>query len=399
VITGASTATAVSGRDEDGRRRVPVAYLAPWVDYGGTAKGTLDWFRWIDRERYAPSLIITQAPSPNRLLPDVTACAEEVWNLPELMPGGDMPFFIGDFIHSRGVQIVHVMNSRLGFELLPDLCVLPNPPAIVVQLHVEEDTRGGYVRYVTTRYGSLVDAFSVTSRHLAATLVKDYDISPTKCHVIYSGVDGAEEFDPDHIEPIRGLEPDLLHILFLGRLVRQKDPELMVQVVDALRASDERFRVHVVGYGEMESEVREAVEARGLERLVLFHGATPCPGRWYAACDVLLLTSVYEGIPYVLYEALAMGVPAVAGALPGIAELMDERCGRLIEPRDDVDAYAGALLELGRALHLRRSLGAEGRRRMLDRFPLARMGSEHDHLYAHLLAERVGNEHRPGMVV
>ena len=58
------------------------------------------------------------------------------------------------------------MNSRLGYELLPDLARLPRPPKVVVQLHVEEADRSGYVRYVTTRYGNLVDAFSVTSEHL-----------------------------------------------------------------------------------------------------------------------------------------------------------------------------------------------------------------------------------------
>ena len=59
------------------------------------------------------------------------------------------------------------MNSRLGFDLLPDLRSLEHRPRIVVQLHVEEHTKDGYVRYVTTRYGNLVDAFSVTSHQLA----------------------------------------------------------------------------------------------------------------------------------------------------------------------------------------------------------------------------------------
>ena len=40
--------------------RIPVAYLAPWVGYGGSDKNTIDWFRWIDRERFAPYLIATQ---------------------------------------------------------------------------------------------------------------------------------------------------------------------------------------------------------------------------------------------------------------------------------------------------------------------------------------------------
>ena len=87
------------------------------------------------------------------------------------MPAGSFPELIFDFIESRGVELVHVMNSRLAYLLLPDLGHLSRPPAVVVQLHAEESERAGYVRYVTTRYGNLVDAFSVTSRHLAETVV------------------------------------------------------------------------------------------------------------------------------------------------------------------------------------------------------------------------------------
>ena len=65
------------------------------------------------------------------------------------------------------------MNSRLGYDLLPGPHVrCPSPPKVVVQLHVEEADRSGYVRYVTTRYGNLVDAFSVTSEHLAEAIVE-----------------------------------------------------------------------------------------------------------------------------------------------------------------------------------------------------------------------------------
>ena len=384
-----------SGRDP----RVGVAYLAPWVDLGGTAKGTLDWFRTIDRDRFAPSLLLTQAPSRNRLLPEVAPYAEEVWNLPDLMPGGEMPYFILDFVHSRGIEVVHVMNSRLAFDLLPDLSLLPRPPAIVVQLHVEEETRAGYVRYVTTRYGNLVDAFSVTSRHLADTMIDEYDVAPAKCRVIYTGVDAEGEFRPGAVAPAGERDDGRVHLLFLGRLVKQKDPHLMLDVVEALRRVEEGFVVDVVGYGEMEQEVRDAAAARGLGGHVSFHGPTERPAGWYAAADVVLLTSRYEGIPYVQFEALSMGVPVVAPRLPGTAEIMDERHGRLIDPRDDVRAYVEALAPLVRDRALREELGAAGREHMRSHYSLEAMGAAHDALYDELLARRGGRAQRPGMVV
>jgi hypothetical protein len=106
--------------------RTEILYLAPWIDLGGSDKGTIDWFAGIDRNRFAPSLITTQ-PSPNRWVRRVEPYAEEIWVLPDVMVGDAMPEFILGFVESRGVEIVHVMNSRLGYDLLPDLATLERP--------------------------------------------------------------------------------------------------------------------------------------------------------------------------------------------------------------------------------------------------------------------------------
>src|SRR5581483_688530 len=186
--------------------RIPILYLAPWVDIGGSDKGTIDWFRLLDRDRFSANLITTQ-PSRNRRLAEVAPFATEVWDLPELLQGAEFPRFILAFIHSRRIKVLHIMNSRLGFELLPDISALPSPPRVVVQFHVEETDRSGYVRYVTTRYGNLVDAFSVSSQALSARL-DAYEIPSAKRRVIHTNVDAEREFAPFRAEPTRPLSPD-----------------------------------------------------------------------------------------------------------------------------------------------------------------------------------------------
>jgi glycosyltransferase involved in cell wall biosynthesis len=366
--------------------RIAICYLAPWVDYGGSDKGTIDWFRWLDRDRFAPLLVTTQ-PSENRRLVEVHRYAEEVWPLPEFLGGQHFSTAIFDLIHSRGVQVLHIMNSRIGFDLLPDLASLPKPPATVVQLHVEEPDRSGYVRYVTTRYGNLVDAFSVSSEHLAHT-VEGYDITPSKIHVIPTGVDAKGEFNPAHVPPIEAVRPGFFNILFPGRLAEQKDPLLMVEVIRRVVENHQNVRVHVVGDGPLESDVRECVRSAGLENHFIFHPPSRELARWYAACDLLLMTSVFEGVPYVIYEAMAMQLPIVAPALPGNVELMSGTAGILVDPRDDVDAYVrsvGNLIEDGT---LAETLGRTGRIRALEHFSLRSMGDLHADLYDELLERR-----------
>jgi glycosyltransferase involved in cell wall biosynthesis len=369
--------------------RIPILYIAPWVDLGGADRGTIDWFRHIDRTRWAPSLITT-TPSANRWLHHVEPYAEEIWDLPDLMPGAAFPEFILGFIESREVRVVHIMNSRIAFDLLPDMTCLPEPPAVVVQMHGEEPNQWGYVRHVTRRYANLIDAFSVISEHLEETVVA-YEVPPSRIEVIHLGVDAEREFDPARVAPLELDEDGVSRILWPGRLVRDKDPMLTLEVVARARERGAEFVLDVVGDGHMKEEVRARADQLGVADAIRWHPPSQEMARWYRSADLLLMTSLFEGVPLVIYEALAMGVPVVAPALPGNQELMDAESGILVEPRDDVDRYAEAIVSLLADEERRREMGEHSRKRMLAKFSLAEMGRRHDQLYERLLSERTAS--------
>ncbi len=371
--------------------RIPVLYLAPWVDYGGSDTNTLDWFRWIDRARFKPSLITTQ-PSSNRRLSEIVPFASEVWELPELIGGNEFPRFILEFIRSREIELIHVMNSRIGFDMLPDFRALSDRPKVVVQLHVEEPTRDGYVRYVTTRYGGLVDAFSVSSAGVGDAVV-GYGISRELVEVVPTGID-ADLFDPRRVSS-EAFDDGRLHLLYVARLVPQKDPLLMVEVARVLKARGLAFCIHVIGGGELEADVLALVEDYGLRDEVVIETPTHELRPWYARADAMLMTSVFEGVPVIVYEALAMEVPIVAPALPGILELMGEGGGVIVEQRDSAEAYADALEPLLRSRESRGRIGAEGREIVAERFSVQEMGAKHSRLYERLLGDRSGRVPKP----
>lgn len=369
--------------------RIPILYIAPWVDLGGADRGTIDWFRHVDRTRWAPSLITT-TPSANRWLHHVEPYAEEVWDLPDLMPGSAFPEFILGFIESRGIRLVHIMNARLAFDLLPDMTCLPEPPAIVVQMHGEEPNQWGYVRHVTRRYANLIDAFSVISENLKRT-VADYEIPPSRIETIHLGVDGEGGFDPARAEPLELGDDGVSRILWPGRLVRDKDPMLTLEVVARARERGAEFVLDIVGDGHMREAVRARAEELGVDEIIRWHPPSQEMPRWYRSADLLLMTSLFEGVPLVVYEALAMGVPVIAPALPGNAELMDADSGVLVDPRDDVEGYAEAIVALLGDEGRRREMGERSRKRMLTEFSLAEMGRRHDELYERLLSERTAS--------
>ena len=103
---------------------------------------------------------------------------------------------------------------------------------------------------------------------------------------------------------------------------------------------------------------------------------------------MVLMTSLFEGVPCVVYEAMAMRTPVVAPALPGNRELMGDTGGVLVEPRDDAAAYAGAVCRLIDDSLERERLGREGRERVLRDFTVEGMADAHARLYERVLRPR-----------
>jgi glycosyltransferase involved in cell wall biosynthesis len=371
------------------RDRLGILYLAPWVSVGGSDKGTVDWFRHLSGRAFRRYLMTTQL-SDNKLLPLIEDHADELWSLPDLLPGRLMPAFILDFVEARQVNVVHIMNSRLGFDLLPAIKVSRPHVRTVVQLHVEEEDRSGYCRYVCTRYDNLVDRYSVTSATLGEALL-DYGVSPSKISVIYTGIDHAVEFNPDAgtTETLGGASAEEgerpFGILFAGRLTEQKDPFLMVRVIRALHDAGSSAVVHVVGEGELRPSVEAAVQAAGLADHIRFHGVALDMAGWYARTDVTLLTSRFEGLPFVVFEAMAMRHPVVAADVGGTHEILDDGSGFLVRDRTDISAFVGFLLRLERDPALRRRMGDVARRKVVAELGVERMAADHESLYRGLV--------------
>lgn len=364
--------------------RIPLLYVAPWVVPGGSDKGTVDWFRTIDRTRFELHLATTAVAADNTYLRSVEPWADAVWNLPDLVPEPAWAPFLLRYVGEAGIALVHVMNSHLGFDLVPAWRARYPGVPLVVQLHAEEDDASRYVRYVANRYGHLVDAFSATSEDLRRRII-GHGVDPERVEVIYTGIDAAEEWAPaERIATAGSGGP--LQILYPGRLETQKDPDLMVDIAAALHRAGVAVEVHVVGDGALAAGLRARVAAEGLTEVVRFHGVSYEMQAWYERADVVVMTSRFEGIPYVLFESMAMGVPTVVPDVNANAEVVDDEVGVLIADRSDVASYVAALSGLAADPAARRALGTAARRRMLDRFPLTRMARDHEALYDRLLS-------------
>jgi glycosyltransferase involved in cell wall biosynthesis len=150
-----------------------------------------------------------------------------------------------------------------------------------------------------------------------------------------------------------------LRLLSVGRLAPEKNPLLLVDVIAGLHERNASWRLDIVGDGPLRSSLEERIRARSLDGVVRFHGTVPNgPRLWavYRRCHAFLHVSLTDGLPHVIFEARAAGLPVVATAVGGVPTGLDGgRSGLLVPPRAAAPAIE-ALERLAADAGLRRGL-------------------------------------------
>ncbi len=137
-----------------------------------------------------------------------------------------------------------------------------------------------------------------------------------------------------------------MRVVWAGRLVCQKRPELAVRAVARARRKGADLRLDLYGDGEARTKVEAEVERLGLAQAVRVRGRVPRETlhQAFRAADLFLLTSDYEGMPGVVLEAMAHGLPVIATEVSGIPELVTKASGWVVPP-GEADALGEALVE------------------------------------------------------
>jgi glycosyltransferase involved in cell wall biosynthesis len=159
---------------------------------------------------------------------------------------------------------------------------------------------------------------------------------------------------------------------FVGRLIEWKGVDLLLKATaKALRRRD--LELHIVGDGEIRSQLESLAADLELGDRVVFHGFIPqdqCAGL-LAEFDALVLPSLYECGGAVVLEAMAIGLPVIATKWGGPADYLDERTGILIEPTGPesfINEIADAMIRLAESPELRAQLGQAARKRAVAEF-------------------------------
>jgi glycosyltransferase involved in cell wall biosynthesis len=222
-------------------------------------------------------------------------------------------------------------------------------------------------------------------------LIHNEGISASRVGVIYNGID-VDRFpargDQEAIRRELGLAATDLVVLQVARLDYLKDHATAVRTIQRVAARRPDARLVLVGDGPEREAISGLVNQLGLSEHVLFLGLRSDIPRLLRAADLLLLTSISEGIPLTLIEGMAAGLPVVSTDVGGTSEVVVAEETGLLAPAKDDDALARAVLRLGEDAALRRHLGQRGQERARALFSEARMHGHYLDLYREMLARQ-----------
>ena len=203
---------------------------------------------------------------------------------------------------------------------------------------------------------------------------------PDRITVIANGVD-TDYFTPPPAE----LRPVREVVVCPARFCQDKDHETLLRAFEITVASRPRAELWLVGDGPLRTRVRTLAARSPVRGAIRTYPASPDPRPFYQQASVVVLSSVREGLPNVLLEAMAMGVPVVATAVGGIPDLVEPDVTGFLSPPRDAVSLGEALARLLADEARRRRFGDTARQRVVERYCLETMVRRHEAVFDQVL--------------
>jgi glycosyltransferase involved in cell wall biosynthesis len=175
-------------------------------------------------------------------------------------------------------------------------------------------------------------------------------------------------------------------VAVIGRLVRDKGHEHALRAFATIVRDEPRARLVIAGAGKLEGELSALAEAVAPEGSVIFAGHRDDVAALLKASDLLLVSSLREGMPHVILEAMAAGTPVVATSVAGIPEMLEDGKHGILVPPGSEERLARAALTLLSDRSTAARLAAEARVRVESEFSIPIMLDRVEECFAHEIA-------------
>jgi glycosyltransferase involved in cell wall biosynthesis len=213
-------------------------------------------------------------------------------------------------------------------------------------------------------------------------------VAPERCVLIENGIDLGQYVRRRPLAEAKrhlGQPEERLVLGAVGRLSAEKGFDLLIRAVHRLLQQQLDLALVIAGEGDEGPRLQQLIDELGVGDRVRLLGFCADPRSVYEALDLFVLSSLREGLPNVLLEAMATAVPVIATRIAGIPRLLEDGVGGLLIEPGDVDALAQGIARLAHDVELRTLLGQAGRRIIEERYDFARRMQKIANLYDRLL--------------
>jgi glycosyltransferase involved in cell wall biosynthesis len=285
--------------------------------------------------------------------------------------------FKPDIVHTHRLKenILGYLSSRNAGRVIPLVCTqhgLDEP-----QLRLKWKLMSRANLYILSRYFSSIVAVSEDMR---VNLLEKYRFPKEKLVVIHNGTE-----IQDRIRLDRGNHP--FTIGSAGRFFPVKDYPFFVEVAAEVNRYAKDVRFELAGEGPEFERITERIQRYGLQDVFRLKGFMENMSEFYNGLDLYINTSIHEGLPMSVLEAMSHGLPVVASKEGGIKEVVgDGLHGFLIEGRDP-ERFAQKCLAIYRDRTLRQSMGTASREKIAMEYSKKTMAGKYFELYAKILSE------------
>ncbi len=302
-----------------------IVFVIAALEYGGAEVVLLELVKGLDRTRFVP-FVLSLAP-PGDLSTEFERAGASVTHL-HLRRSARYPAALMAARRAVAPISPSVLHGVLFYgDLTARLLRLSGVKGRVVSA-LHSSYIGPAWRDVALRVtDGCVDSVTAVSKAVAEARIAAGSVRRSKIVVIPNGIDFARVARPTEPEltALRrryGLDPEDFVVLSVGRLEPEKNFGLLLDVVAQLARKHPRTRALIVGAGGEESRLRRRAGDLGITERVVFAGQVAPVGPLYHLGSVFVLSSLIEGLPMVMLEAMAAGLPMVLPRLGGIPDVV-----------------------------------------------------------------------------
>jgi glycosyltransferase involved in cell wall biosynthesis len=325
---------------------------------GGSERQMTGVLKYLDREKFEPLLylvyregeMLAEVPQDVPIFAFRDEFRQPRWNYPGRIHAATVRH-LAEVIRRERIDLVYDRTYNMSIITGGATRKAPCRRVSVVVTDPRNDFERNTRRFKSIRRRLLArsyreaDRVAAVSEGVRRATIEYFRLPPEKVTTVENFLD-LDRLDRLLQAPVPFPPDEAFHLVAAGRLHPQKGLDLLLEAVRrvACEGGRKELRLHLLGTGPQEAELRAFVARHALEPFVVFEGFQANVPAWLAAADLVCLPSRYEGMPNVVLEAMYCGTPVLAADCPsGPRELLEDgRLGELI-PSDNVEALAAAL--------------------------------------------------------